>query len=73
MERTSYVSPRIEVIETEYEGVLAASLRVGQSGLTDFGSGGGNWTPGGTPPPMRNRFDVDELENTISDLFTIDF
>ncbi len=66
--KETYVSPQLEVIRMENEGVMAAS-----GDLNNF-TQGGNW--GGTPNTRSTHYGTrateSDIEEMLNDLFTIE-
>lgn len=67
--KEAYVSPRMEVIRMENEGVIAAS-----GGLDGLGNGGkwGNVSNTRSTPYGGTRATESDIEEMLNDLFTVE-
>lgn len=52
MERMKYIKPEVEILDFEFEGVIAASSEWGDDGMDNLPS-----HPGGVPHPVDNIWD----------------
>lgn len=69
MKKQTYVSPRIEVIQMENEGVIAASGFSGGGGISDMDIVPLNNSRSGG---RYNAASSSEIEDMINDLFTVE-
>lgn len=66
--KTRYVAPKIEVIHTECEGVMAAS-----GSVEDFGNGG-SWGTTSSSAPSNSygtSAESNDIEDMLNDIFTV--